>query len=114
MESYLITAALEEIKNEMERVYWNKHQKEMVSPFLNTGEYYDDGVFVVRSYDWIGDNDLPNFHYGKLKCWWYKHYRRGLSWEYDGKYNMLPPSEFLEKMIEHCVRSINENILQRR
>ena len=109
MEDHLLTAVLGEIKAEMDRIYWNKHHKEMNSPFLNTGQYYDDGIFVVRSYDWES-NDLPNFQYDKLKCWWYKHYKRGLYWEYNGQRDVLPPSEFLEKMIEHCIRSINENI----
>ena len=109
MNHYLIKAVLNIIKEEMERVYWNKHQKEMNSPFLNTGQYYDDGIFVVRSYDWES-NDLPNFQYDKLKCWWYKHFKRGLYWEYDGQRDVLPPSDYLERMLEVCIYSMNKSI----
>ena len=110
MEDHLLIAVLGEIKSEMDRIYWNVHQKEMDSPFLNTGNYYDDGIFVVRAYDWDGDNDLPNFQYGKLKCWWYKHYKRGLYWTYDGKQGLLPPSDYLENMLKHCIHSMTESI----
>lgn len=107
---WLIEAALNKIENEMARLYWNKNQKHMDSPFQNTGAQYSNNTFTVRAYDWSDDgNELPNFEYKDLKVWWYKHSNRGLNWEYNYQENTLPPSYFLEDMIENCVSSIEDD-----
>lgn len=64
--------------------------------------------FKVRAYNW-NDNYEPNFEYKKLKIWWYKHYRRGLCWEYNHEKNVLPPSYFLEDMLYDCIISITQD-----
>ena len=43
------------IKNELDRLYWNKNQKEMDSPFENTGETYKNKTFKVCAYKWNED-----------------------------------------------------------
>ncbi len=78
-------AMLDKIRKELDRHYWNANQKEMDSPFDNSGapEYKND-YFAVRSYYW-GDNEdiaaLPNFETKYVKAWWYKHSNRGLELE---------------------------------
>lgn len=75
---YAIRAVLNMIRSEMDRMYWNANQKEMVSPFDNTGaEEFKADVFTVRSYNW-DENILPNFETDDVKIWWYKHSNRGV------------------------------------
>ncbi len=106
----LLEAALEKIESEMGRLYWNKNQEHMSSPFRNTGEEYTNDTFQVRAYYW-GDKEevelLPNFVYKDLSVWWYKHCGRGLEWLYEDKRNGVIPSEFLDEMIEDCVESLS-------
>lgn len=73
----IIVAVMDRIRRELDRVYWNKNQKEMVSPFDNTGNSYENETFVVRAYNW-DENNLPNFDSEKLKVFWYKHSGRGV------------------------------------
>lgn len=73
----LITAMLFYIRRELDRCYWNKYQKSMISPFDNTGKKYTNEYFTVRAYDWNG-NYLPNFECGGLKIFWYKYCGRGI------------------------------------
>lgn len=105
---WLIRAALNEIENQMARLYWNKYQKEMESsPFKNTGAEYSNDTFTVRAYNWNDENDvLPNFEYKDLKIYWYKHSQRGLQWYYNCSKNALPSSAFLEDMLEDCIESL--------
>ena len=106
---YLIESVLDKIENEMERLYWNKNQKEMPSsPFQNTGGEYENDTFKVRAYNW-DDNEEPNFEYKDLKIWWYKHSHRGLYWEYNHEKNTLPPPYFLEDMLLDCIESIEKD-----
>lgn len=75
---YLVQAVLNRIRNELDRLYWNKNQKEMISPFDNSGApTFSTDVFTVRSYNW-DENIEPNFETEKMKIWWYKHSNRGL------------------------------------
>lgn len=107
---WLIESVLDKIENEMRRLYWNKNQKNLESPFQNTGAVYSNDTFTVRAYNWSDDgNELPNFEYKDLKVWWYKHSHRGLSWEYNHEKNTLPPSYFLEDMIGDCITSLQDD-----
>lgn len=104
---YLIMAALAEIERQMGRLYWNKNQKEMVSPFENTGEEYKNDTFFVRAYNWNDDDDGGcNFKYKDLSIWWYKHYRRGIEWMYEGERNVPISAEFLSQMLDDCIISV--------
>lgn len=107
----LIRATLAEIEYEMERLYWNKNQKEMNSPFRNTGTEYANDTFQVRAYKWGDDDetDTPNFIYKDLKIWWYKHFRRGIEWVYKGERHADIPSEFFAKMLDECLQSMNND-----
>ena len=108
----LIQGALNKIRTEMDRLYWNKYQKIMSSPFDNTGEIYENKVFKVRAYCWNEDTPewfLPNFEYKDLKCYWYKHSNRGFNWDYEGEQYRRPSSKFLSKMLEDCFEAMAED-----
>lgn len=90
VEYELVKAVLCRIEDELIRHYWNKNQREMDSPFKNTGAIYSNDFFTVRAYNWNDENDWdnenirpnkPNFDSKLLKCWWYKHSLRGLEYE---------------------------------
>ena len=99
-------AMLNEIRSELDRLYWNKNQKEMVSPFDNTGaKEFKTNVFTVRCYDW-DENILPNFETNDIKIWWYKHSNRGLCVK-------IKDGEKIEKVLfdtlNACVESLKEH-----
>ena len=107
----LLEAVLLRIKDEMARLYWNKHHSEMNSPFDNTGEEYSDDTFTVRAYCWDEETEdvaLPNFAYKELECSWYKHSTRGLTWRYKGEREAYVPAEFLEHMLMDCYKSMRK------
>lgn len=93
----VLESCLRLIELELVRCYWNKNQKDMESPFRNTGAHYSNGVFTVRS-----NSEGPNFEYRGLKVWWYKHVGRGLYWESDKVMTL----EYLDKMMGECIKSI--------
>lgn len=99
----LIIAILDRIDSELQRYYWNKNHKEMNSPFLNTGEEYSNSVFTVRAYNW-DDNIKPNFQSATLKCWWYKHSHRGLTYELD-----TDSIENLAAFLNDCLDAIKKD-----
>lgn len=103
-ESNVIIAALNRIRNEMDRLYWNKNQKEMISPFDNSGETYQNDTFTVRAYDW-NDNILPNFEYKDLRVTWYKHSNRGVYACCDHKLTFND----IETMIQECFDSMKKD-----
>lgn len=75
----IIKAMMMLVRSELDRVYWNANQKEMVNPLENTGA--DDFVtdyLTIRSYNWE-ENELPNFDTDELKVFWYKHANRGVN-----------------------------------
>lgn len=74
----LMHACLQAIRSELDRLYWNKYQREMHSPFDNTGAVYQNDTFTVRAYSWDEDaEELPNFEWKQIKVYWYKHEGRG-------------------------------------
>lgn len=76
-----VTAMFFGIKEEIERVYWNRNQKRWEG-------YEDPGIegIVWRPYYW-GDNeveaDKPNFAFEDVKIRWYKYPGRGMSTNHD-------------------------------
>lgn len=107
---WLIESVLDKICDEMRRLYWNKHQKDWNTPFLNTGEEYSNDVFTVRSYSWDeADAIIPNFKYGDFECYWYKHSHRGLVWYYHHQQGAMPSSEYLEHMLEECIAALQQD-----
>ena len=107
-EAYVVQAILDKIRSEMDRLYWNKYQAEMNSPFDNTGEYYQNDTFTVRPYYWGDDKDLmnlPNFEYPGIEVWWYKHSNRGVI-----VYSEEPLTlDFLAKMLADCVEALRKD-----
>ena len=104
----LLTAVLDKIRHEMDRLYWNKHQKVMDSPFDNTGTEYVNSTFQVYAYYW-GDDELinrPNFQYKDLAVFWYKHSNRGVYAFY--KSHKIK-SKFLADMLDDCIQSMRED-----
>ena len=104
----LLVAILMRIESELDRLCWNKFQKQLESPFLNTGETYSNDTFTVRAYYWGDDEelkDLPNFEYPGIKIWWYKHYGRGMEWEFEEKITV----KFLADMLNDCIASLRRD-----
>lgn len=101
-----LDAILYSIRKELDRLYWNKHQREMVSPFDNSGApEFSNGTFTVRSYNWDTEDEeskLPNFEYKSLKVWWYKYQGRGTCASADVKVN----PNFIYQMYTDCMKSL--------
>lgn len=99
--SELLIAALEAIRKELARVYWNKNQKEIQDPFDNTGGRYKNDVFEVEAYSWDEDKEQPyNFRWKDLRISWYKYLGRGTSCN-----RPISPDE-INEMLEECLKSI--------
>ena len=88
----MLHAILNYIDSKLGVYYWNKNQKEISSPFLNTGESYSNMYMTIRAYNW-DENELPNFDTDKLKITWYKHSQRGL-------YAMIPAGEDIDQILK--------------
>ena len=91
-----VEALLRFIEEKMERVHYNKYQKQFDTPFLNTGAKYRDEVFEVSAYSWNDDDeDEINFRYKDICFSWYKHLGRCTM------VNVNPQDEnFKDRMIE--------------
>lgn len=104
----LIKAVLNEIRRELNRLYWNKYQELMESPFDNTGNTYSNDTFTVRSYYWGDDEEkalLPNFEYKDFYVFWYKHCDRGVNIVYDKPIT----TEFLSEMLDDCFDAMRKD-----
>ena len=99
----LIVGALDLIREELDRLYWNKYHKEMNSPFDNSGETYSNDTFTVKAYDWVNNNDdYPNFNYKNiLHVYWYKYAGRGVTAYIDEAYDFN--IDFLADMVNDCI-----------
>ena len=105
-ETQLVVAVLRDIERELLRCYWNKNQKEMASPFMNTGNEYHCKEFDVWAYDWDEKNDVNFYYYGgDVHVYWYKHLGRGdsvtvpMNWTVDD----------LTYMLDDCLKGIRED-----
>ena len=73
-------AALCAIREELDRVMWNIHQRPYESPFSNTGSRFECPTFTVEAYSWDEDTEQPwNFKWGEVEISWYKYLGRGMS-----------------------------------
>lgn len=99
-----VAALLEDIENEISRVYWNRNQKEWISAFRNTGEEYIGECFEVHAYSWDDEPKIDyNFKCGDIKIYWYKHLNRGTM------INISPADgDFKERIIRMYERVIAE------
>lgn len=75
-------AALFFIRDRLNWVMWNIHQKTYSSPFDNTGNTFECSAFDVRGLDW-SDEENPekpwNFKWRNVRIGWYKHCQRSLN-----------------------------------
>ena len=101
---YMLRAMLNIIESEMTRLYWNQNQKEIISPFSNSGELFQNEYVTIRAYNW-DENELPNFDTDQLKIFWYKHSNRGV-------YALLMPNgnvdEILVNVLNNTIQSLKE------
>ena len=106
-EIQILEAVLTKIRNELDRCYWNKNQKQMVSPFDNTGTSYKNNAFAVNAYYWGDDDtkDRPNFVYKDLKVYWYKHLGRGTAAIMEKTFTI----DYLKQMINDCEKAIRRD-----
>lgn len=89
------------IEQEMERVMWNRHQREYPSPFRNTGERFENDTFVVEAYSWDDSTPQPyNFKWCDIEISWYKHVGRGATIN-----RHVAPERGVE-MLDACLASI--------
>lgn len=104
----ILQACLDKINAEMCRLYWNEYQDEYQSPFLNTGNNYENDTFAVRAYYW-GDIEnlmkLPNFKYKDLIVRWYKHSKRCTEATKDTELTL----DFLADMVNDCITSLRKD-----
>lgn len=100
----LVTAALEEISDELDRVMWNLHQKEYVSPFRNTGAAFKElKEFQVEAYSWDEEYEQPwNFKCGEVEISWYKYLGRGMS-----SNTKISPT-MVASILDQCITAICE------
>lgn len=105
----LMNAVLLRIRRELDRLYWNKYQREMESPFDNTGTTYFNDTFTVRAYYWGEDPEeetKPNFECGPVRVYWYKHEGRGNT-IFTRKGFDTPETYAL--MLDKCLDSLRKN-----
>ena len=105
----LIVGALDLIREELDRLYWNKYHKEMNSPFDNSGETYSNDTFTVKAYNWVDNNDgSPNFNYKNIfHVYWYKYSGRGVDVYYDEKYDF--DIIFLADIVNDCFEAMRKD-----
>jgi len=105
----LITAILDNIDAELRWCYWNKNQKELNSPFGNTGTTYSNEKFTVRAYSWgdSEDTEKPNFESDFIICTWYKHSHNAL--EYKFTEDKRPTLEQLNTFLNECIAAIRKD-----
>lgn len=73
-------AALSAIREELDRIMWNREQREYSSPFGNTGSSFECPTFRVEAYDWDDEREQPfNFKWRNVEISWYKYLGRGMS-----------------------------------
>lgn len=105
----LLISVFDRIESELLRLYDNKYQKPMDSPFRNTGNEYSNNTFSVRAYYWGDDEECqckPNFKYKDFEAYWYKHSHRGLSFK---RKNKKVTAEYLNTMLTNCLKSLYED-----
>lgn len=108
----VVIACLDQIRKEMDRLYWNRYQIEMDSPFENTGNTYRNDVFQVKAYYWGNNGEMikgPNFSYRGLEVRWYKHLHRDSYILCDKEITL----DFLAEMIDECINSMREDFKRR-
>lgn len=95
-------AALCFLREELDRVQWNAHQKEYSSPFNNTGNTFKCAVFEVHAYSWDDEYQPYNFKWRDVEISWYKYLGRGMSAS-----RPLPP-DLAAAMLQDCMEACQQ------
>lgn len=96
-----VEACLRMIREELDRIMWNINQKEMPSPFDNTGARWKCDEFEVEAYSWDEDYNQPyNFKWKDIEISWYKYMNRGMSCNQE-----LTPDK-ASKMLNACLKAL--------
>ena len=101
--SNLLVAALNAIREDLLRVYWNINQKEMEDPFSNSGNKYKNDIFEIEAYSWNEDVVQPyNFKWKDFEVSWYKYLGRGTSTNRE-----IEPKE-INQMLNECLEALQK------
>lgn len=95
-----IEAALNAIRHDLDRVMWNREQKEYDSPFGNTGNSFSNDTFEAIAYSWSDDEQPYNFAWRDVRISWYKYLGRGMSMN-----RAVTPDE-AAGMLDDCLASL--------
>jgi|TARA_Y100000310_G_scaffold307831_1_gene350316 hypothetical protein len=105
------SAALLKLREELDRVMWNKNQQDYDSPFDNTGNKFSCDVFQVQAYNWNDIEDEEghllsantwNFKWRDIEISWYKYFTRGLS------SNKELTVDLAGEMLKECLEALGE------
>ena len=98
-----IESLLRGISDELERVMWNKNQKDYETPFSNTGNKFKNKIFEVQAYSWDDEAEQPfNFKWQDVEISWYKYLGRGMS------INREITPEKATEMFYDCIKSVRK------
>lgn len=100
-----VEAGMRQLALEIERVEWNRTQKQYEAPTRNNGEHYETSVFEMHAYYWGEEQCLierPNFRCGDFEVYWYKYCGRGMSMN-----RQIDANEFFI-MLDRCLASVRE------
>lgn len=95
-----VEAALAMIREELDRVMWNRDQREYASPFGNTGNTFDCSAFSAHAYSWSDEEQPWNFKCGPIEISWYKYLGRGMS------ANMEITPDMSSDMLDKCLKEL--------
>lgn len=96
-------AALSFLRAELDRVMWNREQRQYDSPFGNTANRFECPAFIVEAYSWDDDYEQPfNFKWKGVEISWYKYLGRGMSANAD-----LAPDQAAE-MLTECLAAVRD------
>jgi hypothetical protein len=93
-------AALCFLRAGLDRVMWNRKQREYASPFGNTANRFECPAFTAEAYSWGNDEQPFNFKWGSVEISWYKYLGRGMSANVD-----LTP-DMAAKMLDECLAAV--------
>ena len=93
-------AALSFLREELDRVMWNREQREYASPFSNTANRFECPAFTVEAYSWGDDAQPFNFKWGGVEIGWYKYLGRGMS------ANVDLTADMAVSMLDECLAAV--------
>ena len=101
----LTKAMLDKIEKELTRCYWNKYQKELISPFNNTSEHYSNDYLSIIAYNWDEHSELT-FETEHMRVYWYKYSNRSVEVYFSNSNNHY---ETIAKTLLESINSIKRD-----